>query len=237
MKNIEQLIVEKSFHELDSNERAFVKELASNEAEFNHIKMLLSNVEMLKNQPMEQVSDKTKQSLDSIFETKHPSIVALNPQTTVNQHNTIPFFKQNWFRAASIILLFSGIFSIWYISEHKEFKSKTLVANIPTETSRGTDNLVKESTQDAASQPVSTLSSNNQTLLAEAESAIQTISFDESLQDQIVSKTAESTTLESLALGRSADLNPNFALNESATDGLNETPTNLDFLCLIEASY
>jgi hypothetical protein len=231
MKDIEHIIANKSYLELNQDEYTLVQELASNEEEYNQLKGFFANMNELKTNESQVISTNRKANLDKLYTEKHP-VYTHSISTQSSPQQSIPLYKQNWMRAASVLLLLSGI-AAWFLYnpiQHKDAVSmakveqneqhskadKTLLESKFAEnnTSESTTELLT-SEQTAPQQP-----SNEVTLLAENQP---------SLDSRAV-----------LNYGRSADLYPlasapvsALAEDEISTDKI----SNQELLSLIEASY
>jgi len=124
MKTIEEIIVEKEFNELTQEELTMIEELAENEQEYLAMRSLFTqmNTDVI---PESQIvaSAATKQSLDSIFMAKHPGIVQdWKREEPVQDDKIVPLYNKTWFRAAAVLLLFSGT-SYYYLQNSDAFSN------------------------------------------------------------------------------------------------------------------
>ncbi len=117
MKTIEEIIVEKEFNELTQDELTMVAELAENEQEYGAMRSLFTqmNSDVIPETRF-SASDATKQSLDNIFMAKHPVIAQdwKREEEPAEDDKIVPIYNKAWFRAAAVLLLFSGT-SYYYL--------------------------------------------------------------------------------------------------------------------------
>jgi hypothetical protein len=71
MENVEEIIVKKNYHELSGDERELIGELAGTEEEFEQMKFLFSQMEMMKDREVLEPRAETKHSLDHLFQETH----------------------------------------------------------------------------------------------------------------------------------------------------------------------
>ncbi len=70
-KELEHIIIQKAFEELTSNEKEQLKEWCSTEEEFNQLKMLYSEIELMNSENSLKTKASTKRNLDELFEKTH----------------------------------------------------------------------------------------------------------------------------------------------------------------------
>lgn len=70
-KELEHIIIQKAFEELTSTEKEQLKEWCSTEEEFNQLKMLYSEIELINSENSLKTKASTKKSLDELFEKTH----------------------------------------------------------------------------------------------------------------------------------------------------------------------
>jgi len=70
-KELEHIIIQKAFEELTSTEKEQLKEWCSTEEEFNQLKMLYSEIELMNSENSLKTKASTKKSLDELFEKTH----------------------------------------------------------------------------------------------------------------------------------------------------------------------
>ncbi|TNF49760.1 MAG: hypothetical protein EP305_01905 [Bacteroidetes bacterium] len=71
MDNVEEIIVKKNYHELSGDERELIGELAGTEEEFEQMKFLFSQMEMMKDTEVLEPRAEIKRSLDHLFQETH----------------------------------------------------------------------------------------------------------------------------------------------------------------------
>jgi len=105
-KDIIDIVVEKEFIQLTSDERKELAELCSTEVEFNHLKHVLVKVDEM---ALEENSPKaeTKKSLDSLFDQTYPkaSPVWYNTALSVVIPKEKPVYRQPLLQVAAVALL------------------------------------------------------------------------------------------------------------------------------------
>jgi hypothetical protein len=70
-KELEHIIIQKTFEELSSSEKEQLKEWCSTEEEFNQLKMLYSEIELMNSENSLKTKASTKRNLDELFEKTH----------------------------------------------------------------------------------------------------------------------------------------------------------------------
>ena len=131
MKSVEELIETKFWTELTDAERLELADLATSEEEFNNLKFFLDEMNPLVEAEQLAVNPEIKSSLDTIFQAKHPGIVQpwevaadLEPEVKI-----IPFYNRTWFRVAAVLLIGTGITTLfWKTSLQEEAEQKTQLA-------------------------------------------------------------------------------------------------------------
>jgi len=71
MDNVDEIIAKKNYHELSGAERELISELAGTEEEFEQMKFLFSQMEMMKDADVFEPRAETKRSLDHLFQETH----------------------------------------------------------------------------------------------------------------------------------------------------------------------
>ena len=69
-KELEHIIIQKAFEELTSTEKEQLKEWCSTEEEFNQLKMLYSEIELINSENSLKTKASTKRNLDELFEVR-----------------------------------------------------------------------------------------------------------------------------------------------------------------------
>jgi len=135
MRSIEDIILEKKYDELSTEELLLVNELAENEEEFNQMKQLFDNMSIeFDSVGTVEASIETKSSLDSIFAAKHPVIANdWKKEEVVEEVKVIAFYNRSWVRVAAILLLFLGV-SIPFLKNSDEIISDSAIQQAKLET-------------------------------------------------------------------------------------------------------
>jgi hypothetical protein len=107
MKSVEELIESKHWSELTFDERQQVVDLADNEQTFNEMKQFFSGLDHLVNEEHFAPSPHVKESLDQIFQAKHPGLVQAW-EATATETKIVPLYNRNWFRVAAILIICAG---------------------------------------------------------------------------------------------------------------------------------
>lgn len=234
MKNVEQIILNKHFEELDSNERVLVQELAVNEEEYDQVKSMLLHVTALNSAEQYSISPRIKKDLDQLFDAKHPVFSSTTKQP---EEILIPFYKRVWFQAASILLFVSGIFLFWELSYKNNLQTDHVVAKVEMQKNNAEKH---ESTKHKIETNSAIIHSENTNKSAPliAQNKQQNPKVLDGVKHEY--KLAEATsyfTDESISQGRIADLNPVSSIAEQSKLEQLDAPTNMELLSLIEASY
>ena len=122
-KELVDIVLHKSFVELTSNERKELIEWCSNEDEFDQLKNVFLEVELLKKQQTEDVKPETKRSLDALFAQKHQgkgSIIWNSAFVAAIYPKEKPIYKRPLFQVAAVCVLFFMAYPI--ISTNSELK-------------------------------------------------------------------------------------------------------------------
>lgn len=112
----EQLIKDKTFDSLTSDELVVVQELCETEEEFLSVKQFFQELEGVSMTQQALVNPEIKSSLDNIFASKHPGIRAnwTAPEAAVAAEPVIiPLYQRTWFRIAAILVLVLGTIPFW----------------------------------------------------------------------------------------------------------------------------
>ncbi|MDH4474054.1 MAG: hypothetical protein QE487_15710 [Fluviicola sp.] len=114
--SVEQLIKDKTFDSLTSDELVVVQELCESEEEFLSMKQFFQELEGVSMTQQTVVNPEIKSSLDSIFGAKHPGIRAnwTAPEAIVAAEPIIiPLYQRTWFRIAAILVIVLGTIPFW----------------------------------------------------------------------------------------------------------------------------
>src|SRR3989338_6558483 len=99
--SVEQLIKDKTFDSLTSEELVVVQELCESEEEFQTMKQFFQELEGISGVQQTVVNQEIKASLDNVFGAKHPGIRAnwTAPETVAAaEPRIIPMYQRTWFR-------------------------------------------------------------------------------------------------------------------------------------------
>lgn len=113
---VEQLIKERAYASLTSEELQSVSELCETEEEFQNMKQFFLELDGVAASDKTIVNPEVKQSLDSIFSAKFPGIHAnwTAPETTAEPAApVIPLHQRTWVRVAAVGLLVLGTAPFW----------------------------------------------------------------------------------------------------------------------------
>lgn len=114
--SVEQLIKDKTFDSLTSDELVVVQELCETEEEFLSMKQFFQELEGVSMTQQTMVNPEIKASLDNVFGAKHPGIRAnwTAPEAAVAAEPLIiPLYQRTWFRIAAILVLVLGTIPFW----------------------------------------------------------------------------------------------------------------------------
>ncbi|MES2555198.1 MAG: hypothetical protein V4604_03555 [Bacteroidota bacterium] len=114
--SVEQLIKDKTFASLTSDELVVVQELCESEEEFLTMKQFFQELEGISDVQQTVVNPEIKSSLDNVFGAKHPGIRAnwSAPETVAAaEPRIIPMYQQTWFRVACILVVILGTIPFW----------------------------------------------------------------------------------------------------------------------------
>ena len=127
-KELVDIVLNKSFVELTTNERTELLEWCSNEDEFDQMKNVFLEVELMKKQQTENVRPETKRSLDALFDQKHGkgSIIWNSSVVTALYPKEKPIYKRPLFQIAAACILFFMAYPI--ISNKSELKEVSSIA-------------------------------------------------------------------------------------------------------------
>lgn len=220
MKSVEEIIQEKAYNQLSSEERALVSELVDSEIEYNEMKYFLSTLESMS--VTEVVNPEIKSSLNQIFQSKHSGIQQNWKVPIVEKAPIIPIYRRTWFHVAALLLLFVGIFAIWLpISTNFNNKEATVVAENKTmsEQKSTTEKEAQEFTStmnDALEMTVSNTATGTQETTQSGVSEINQPSRQAEAMDEyalqgrafISASEAEPSAANAITAGINADLNP-----------------------------
>lgn len=127
MKSVEEIIQQKAYNQLTSEELVLVSELVDSELDYNEMKQFLSAVESIS--VSEVVNPEIKSSLNQIFQSKHSGIQQNWKAPAIEKAQIIPIYKRTWFQVAALLLLFVGVLAIWLPnSTHFNTPEATVVA-------------------------------------------------------------------------------------------------------------
>ncbi|GEM_PF-2643887 len=129
-KELVNIVVHKSFVELSANERKELIEWCSNEEEFDQLKNVFIEVELLKKQQLEDVKPKTKKSLDALFLEKHGknSFIWNSSVLTVLYPTEKPIYKRPFIQIAAVCTLIFAVYP--FISTNSELKEAKSIAKL-----------------------------------------------------------------------------------------------------------
>lgn len=251
MKTIEEIIVDKEYNELTQEELNLVAELAENEQEYKAMRSLFSQMEteVIPDSAF-TASDATKKSLDSIFMAKYPVIAQDWKKEEVEEETkVVPFYNNNWFRAAAVLLLFSGVSYFYFqnddLAELRSTEKRSMAIQTPATTKStiitedNSTSTFKAETNDQTthSAPIVDEIEMDKADFADAEVAFETSSV--SAFNGSVS--GSSASLSWKDMGMSADLNPNGVTAGTDGDALSEGSstevTTEDMLGWIQTVY
>lgn len=161
--SVEQLIKDKTFDSLTSDELVVVQELCETEEEFLSMKQFFQELEGVSVTQQTVVNPEIKASLDTIFGAKHPGIRAnwTAPEAAVAAEPLIiPLYQRTWFRIAAILVLVLGTIPFWNLvqTDHEALPQlKTAKAEQPAlEKFVASENSGKETTDVVAKTNVNT---------------------------------------------------------------------------------
>lgn len=133
-RELVDIVLHKSFVELSANERKDLLEWCSNEEEFDQMKNVFVEVELMKKQQTETVRPKTKKSLDVLFAEKHKiggSIIWNSSVVTAMYPVEKPFHRRPLVQIAALALLLLFSYPILQNSKSNS-ESSQLANNEPT---------------------------------------------------------------------------------------------------------
>jgi len=120
---VEQIIKRRTYGTLSEEERSAVSEWCSSEEEFVRMKQFLLEVEDISSTLRTEPSQEIKNSLDSIFVSKHGGIRAdWTPSQTVEatpEVKIIPLHQKTWFRAAAVAAILLGTIPLWDMTDNE----------------------------------------------------------------------------------------------------------------------
>ena len=121
---VEQIIKKRSYGSLSEEERNAVKEWCGSEEEFVQMKQFLGEVEVIAASSRIEPGIEIKNSLDTIFASKHGGIRAAwtSPAEAAPvpvQAPVIPLYQRTWVRAAAVAVIVLGTVPFWNLAGHK----------------------------------------------------------------------------------------------------------------------
>ncbi len=194
MKTVEEIIINKSFEELNASEKLLIKDLASNEHEFLHTKKLLLSVATLSQTEIIRPSVKT--SLDTVFNSKFQL-----PHTQMVMEKSVPrilpFYNTLWFRAAAVFVIGIGVAAPIYLFSTKvlENESKKVAQLEKTEPKLEQGKIQEELNSDISNS--TTPSKKSTTFDASSSTTI-------SVEDNVGSSESKSMKLNSISKNRTS---------------------------------
>lgn len=125
---VEQLILERTFASLTREELAAVSELCASEEEFLSMKQFFRELEGVKKELSgEQASPSLKESLDTVFASRHPGL--RNEWKAGEQQKTeapvIVMQRRTWLRVAAAVVVLLGAGTIWMLTQTTQTESFT----------------------------------------------------------------------------------------------------------------
>lgn len=109
MKTVEEIIETKEWDTLTPEEKTQLEELVTSEEEFNQMKTFFSELAPILEAEQMEVSADIKNSLDKVFQAKHPGITQpWEAEQEKPKRAIIPLYSQAWFRIAAVLVLTIG---------------------------------------------------------------------------------------------------------------------------------
>lgn len=175
---VEQLIKDRSFGSLNSEERLAVQEWCASEQEFQQMKLLLNETAFLASAMSIDPSPDIKKSLDAVFSAKHPGAHAgwsAQQAVTPTPAPVIPLYRKTWFRVAAVAVLFLGTIPFWQLADN-DMKPQERPQIAKLETQKPAEEKEVQTAQPAAPTENSAVETGESTIqvseaLAEAEMA------------------------------------------------------------------
>ena len=153
-KDIIDIVAEKEFMELTSEERTELNEFCTNEQEYNQLKNVLLNVSSLKAEPVSPRKE-TKESLDRLFETSFPRSAPLWQSSVLAAviPRDKPLYKQPLMHLAAVALLLILVVPMF---QQEISIAKTSIAQIENNNTEQTNLPLKHEQKDTESQTENT---------------------------------------------------------------------------------
>lgn len=127
MKTVEEIIQEKNWSDLTSEEKNALVDLVDNEIAFNEMKQFFLSMEELVLDDSVIPSPSIKSSLDQIYQAKHPGLVQ-NWEASPVETPLVPLYNRTWFRVAAIVVLSLGAIPFFWNSTNVDGKNIVQVA-------------------------------------------------------------------------------------------------------------
>lgn len=126
MNTFDEIIQTKAYGDLSPEELELVQELISSEQEYNEMKAFYAGINQLSITTREEVSPAIKSSLNAVFQAKHPGIQQhwSAPVHEAETKHIIPLYNRSWFRAAAVLVVSSGIATIWFTYSENQLSEK-----------------------------------------------------------------------------------------------------------------
>lgn len=109
------IILQKTFQQLSSDEKLEMKDLFENEDEFNQIKFMLNSLDQLKSEDRSKPSENIKSSLDHLFHQTYQNkgVLWYNTVGTFFISNDKSWYQQNLVRIAAVLLILFLFIPFW----------------------------------------------------------------------------------------------------------------------------
>lgn len=227
MNTFDEIIQTKAYSDLTPDELDIVQELVSSEEEYNEMKAFYTEIDQLSIAAREEVSPSVKSSLNSVFQAKHPGIQQnwSAPVVEEEQKKVLPLYNRNWFRAAAILVVSSGVATVWFSTQEEHLSEKKETVQLAKmEDSKPETTVQKEENSN------SSFKTKKQFPVDEAESgkytAASSIPGDLSAEDRIVTpapviyaEIARDETAERADQSKKAESTANLSVNSLVVSG------------------
>lgn len=126
MNTFDEIIQTKAYGDLSPAELEVVGELISSEQEYNEMKAFYTGISHLSISAREEIAPSVKSSLNAVFQAKHPGIQQnwSAPAHEAEEKKVVPLYNRGWFRAAAVLVVSSGIATIWFIGSENQLSEK-----------------------------------------------------------------------------------------------------------------
>lgn len=121
----------KSWKELTADELTAIRELAADEASFNHMKSFMRQVNVMGTSEVYEPSVSVKSGLDAVFAKQHATRMP-QPESTFRAPSAkiVPLYQRNWTKIAAAVIFVATAVLVWTWPGQQKIAPATHIAQI-----------------------------------------------------------------------------------------------------------